>query len=264
MSEFFYGIPNTEPFWTGLKTLHYVLVGLAGGMAVLAAILTLRQHPDRNRYLWLAGLFILLDMFVLWAGSSARWYFSQFWLFLSFEPRAPIWWGTWGLSSALAAVALILLKTWVPLLKRIPEMLLGTVMLVGGLVALAYPGIALVVNENRPVWNEMMLVIFPVTALLMVLAVAMLFGSAWARRWEVMAAAVTVALLVAYPLTLQGEAREHFMREGLLVYATAGVLVAVALVLFRNPRLAAGLGLAGAVGLRWMLVQVGQIQAPGL
>jgi hypothetical protein len=98
----------------------------------------------------------------------------------------------------------------------------------------------------------------------MVLAVAMLLGSAWARRWEVMAAAVTVALLVAYPLTLQGEAREHFMREGLLVYATAGVLVAVALVLFRNPRLAAGLGLAGAVGLRWMLVQVGQIQAPGL
>jgi hypothetical protein len=263
MTEF-YGLPNTGEFWHWTNALHFVLVGLAGGMAFLAAILTLRQHPERKRYWWLAAILIALDLFVLWAESPARWRFSHIWLFFSFEPGAPIWWGAWGLSAAMAAVALLLLKQWVRLLERIPEGVLGVVLLLGSLVALAYPGFALAVNTTRPLWNSMMLAIFPITALLMVLAIAILLGSTWAKRWEVWAAALSLGLLLAYPFTLQEAAREHLLREGLVGYALAGLLIAVAALLFRNPRWAAALGLAGAVGLRWLLVMVGQFQSPGL
>lgn len=263
MTEF-YGLPNTGEFWHWTNALHFVLVGLAGGMAFLAAILTLRQHPERKRYWWLAGILIALDLFVLWAESPARWRFSHIWLFFSFEPGAPIWWGAWGLSAAMAAVALLLLKQWVRLLERIPEGVLGVVLLLGSLVALAYPGFALAVNTTRPLWNSMMLAIIPITALLMVLAIAILLGSTWAKRWEVWAAALSLGLLLAYPFTLQEAAREHLFREGLVGYALAGLLIAVAALLFRNPRWAAALGLAGAVGLRWLLVMVGQFQSPGL
>jgi hypothetical protein len=263
MTEF-YGIPNTGEFWHWPNALHFVLVGLAGGMAFLAAVLTMRQHPERQRYWWLAAVLIALDLFVLWAESPARWRFSHIWLFLSVEPGAPIWWGAWGLSAAMAVTALLLLKQWVRPLQRIPEWLLGVVLLVGSLVALAYPGFALAVNATRPLWNYMMLLIFPITAMLMVLAIALLLGSAWAKRWEVLTAVLSLVLLVAYPLTLQGPAREHFNHEGLIGYSIAGLLIAIAALLFRNPRWAAALGLVGAAGLRWLLVMVGQFQSPGL
>lgn len=263
MTEF-YGVPNTGEFWHWTNALHFVLVGLAGGMALLAAILTLRQHPERSRYVWLAAVLIVLDLFVLWAESSARWRFSHIWLFLSFQPGAPIWWGAWGLAASLAATAVLLLKQWIVPLRRVPEVAPGLVLLVGSLVALAYPGFALAINTTRPLWNNMMLFIFPITALLMVLAIALLLGSTWAKRWEVLVAVLSLALLVAYPLTLQGAARDHFNQEGLIGYAVAGLFIAIAAVFFRNPRWAAALGLAGAVGLRWLLVMVGQFQSPGL
>ncbi|MCS7068293.1 MAG: hypothetical protein NZN28_06645 [Meiothermus sp.] len=263
MTEF-YSLPNTGEFWHWTNALHFVLVGLAGGMALLAAILTLRQHPERNRYLWLAALLIVLDLFVLWAESPARWRFSHVWLFLGLHPSAPIWWGAWGLALSLVATLAVVLKPWVGFLRRIPEQLPGLLLLLGSLVALAYPGFALAVNTTRPLWNSMMLFLFPITALLMVLAVALLLGSEWARRWESWAAVLSLGLLVAYPFTLPEAARTHLLHEGLLGYALAGLLIAVAALLFRNPRWAAALGLAGAVGLRWVLVMVGQFQSPGL
>jgi len=264
MTEMIQGVPNVGMFWGWSKALHYVLVGLAGGMALLAAILTLRQHPDRNRYLWIAAVLIVLDLFVLWAESSARWRFGHIWLYLGFHPGSPIWWGSWGLGASLVAIAAVLLKQWVRPLQRIPEVLPGLLLLLGSLVVLAYPGFSLAVNVTRPLWNEMMLLIFPFTALLMVLAIAHLLGSTWARTWGIVAAVISLALLVAYPLTLQGAARQHFNQEGLVVYVVAGLLIAVGAVFFRNLRWAAAAGLAGAVGLRWLLVLVGQLQSPGI
>lgn len=263
MTEF-YGVPNTGEFWHWTNALHFVLVGLAGGMALLAAFLTLRQHPERHRYLWLAAILIVIDLFVLWAESPARWRFSHIWLFLSIQPAAPIWWGAWGLALSLVAALAILLKPWLRFLRRIPEQLPGLLLLLGSLVALAYPGFALAVNTTRPLWNHMMHFIFPITALLMVLAIALLLGSTWAKRWEVLVAVLSLALLVAYPLTLQGAARDHFNQEGLIGYVVAGLFIAIAAVFFHNPRWAAVLGLAGAAGLRWLLVMVGQFQSPGL
>ena len=41
MAEF-YGLPNAQEFWHWTNALHFVLVGLAGGVALLAALLHLK------------------------------------------------------------------------------------------------------------------------------------------------------------------------------------------------------------------------------
>ena len=96
MAEF-YGLPNAQEFWHWTNALHFVLVGLAGGVALLAALLHLKGDAEARRYTLYALMLIALDLFILWAESPARFRFTHIWLFLSFHPTSPIWWGAWGL-----------------------------------------------------------------------------------------------------------------------------------------------------------------------
>lgn len=259
-----YGIPNTGEFWHWSNALHFVLVGLAGGMAFVAAWLSLAGHRERDRYLLLAAALIVLDLFVLWAESGARWRFSQVWLFLSFNPAAPIWWGAWGLAFSLLMSGALLLRGPVRFLMRVPEKVLAVGLLMGSIVALMYPGFALAINVTRPLWNSWMVAIYPVTALLMVLGLALLMGSAWARRWELALAAGSLGLLLVYPLSLSPEAQDYLRSEGWLGYAVFVGLLLLGLALFRSPKVAAGMAVTGAAGVRWVLVMVGQYQGVGL
>ncbi len=260
MTEF-YGFPNSGEFWHWPNALHFVLVGLAGGMALLAALLTLRQDPERHRYTWLAAGLVLLDLLLLWAESPARWRFSHVWLFLSFRPAAPIWWGAWGLALSLAAAALLLLRERLPRLRALPLRALGLLLLLGSLVVLAYPGMALAVNPTRPLWNWAVVPLFLVTALGMALGLASLLGSPWARGWARAAGVLGLILWALYPLTLEAYARGHLYGEAGVGYGLSGLLLLLGL-----PRGSWGPGVAllGAAGLRWLLVMVGQLQAPGL
>jgi len=152
MTEF-YGLPNAGEFWHWTNALHFILVGLAGGVAFLAALLHLQNAKEARFFTLVALGLIALDLFVLWAESPARFRFTHVWLFLTFHPQSPIWWGAWGLALAFLSGGLLHLN-------RGPKEALKRVFLVASLVALAYPGLALAVNLNRPLWNALMLALF--------------------------------------------------------------------------------------------------------
>ncbi|GAB5601989.1 hypothetical protein FJNA_05140 [Thermus sp. FJN-A] len=252
MTEF-YGLPNAGEFWHWTNALHFVLVGLAGGVALLAALLHLGRQEEARRYTLLALLLIALDLLVLWAESPARFRFTHPWLFLSFHPQSPIWWGAWGLALAFVAAGLLHLG-WGP------RRLLAWALLLFSLVALGYPGMALAVNLNRPLWNPLVAGIFPLTAMGLALALAALLGSPWAKAPLRMAMGGGLFLGLLYPLTLSPEARGHLLEEGGLFF----LFLLVGLGVFGKERLAPWAGLLSAAGLRALLVLVGQWQGLGL
>lgn len=138
-------------------------------MAFLAALLHLKGQEEARRYTLLALLLIALDLLVLWAESPARFRFTHIWLFLSFHPQSPIWWGSWGLALSFLSAGLLYLG-------KGPRKLLAWGLLLFSLVALGYPGMALAVNLNRPLWNALLAGVFPLTALGLALA--------WRPSWE--------------------------------------------------------------------------------
>ncbi|TBH21419.1 hypothetical protein [Thermus thermamylovorans] len=253
MTEF-YGLPNAGEFWHWTNALHFVLVGLAGGMALLAALLHLKGHEEARRYTLLALLFIALDLFVLWAESPARFRFSHAWLFLSFQPASPIWWGAWGLALGFLASGLLYLG-------RGPRKPLAWALLLCSLVALAYPGMALAVNAGRPLWNALMAGIFPLTALALTLGVAALLRGVWALYPLRLLLGASLLLAFLYPLTLSPEARGHLWEEGGILY---GLILLLGLGVFWRERLAPWAGFLAAAGLRALLAMVGQWQGLGL
>jgi len=253
MTEF-YGLPNAGEFWHWTNALHFVLVGLAGGVAFLAALLHLQNAKEaRTLTLWALGL-IALDLFVLWAESPARFRFTHVWLFLTFHPQSPIWWGSWGLALAFLSGGLLHLN-------RGPKEALKWVFLVASLVALAYPGLALAVNLNRPLWKALMVALFPITALALALGLALLLKQGWARLPFQSFLGLGLFLAALYPFSLSAEARAHFLEEGGLAY---GLLLALGLGAFFGKGLAPWLGLLSAAGLRALMVLVGQWQGLGL
>jgi len=253
MTEF-YGLPNAGEFWHWTNALHFILVGLAGGVAFLAALLHLQNAKEARFFTLVALGLIALDLFVLWAESPARFRFTHVWLFLTFHPQSPIWWGAWGLALAFLSGGLLHLN-------RGPKEALKRVFLVASLVALAYPGLALAVNLNRPLWNALMLALFPITALALGLGLAILLKQAWARLPFQSFLGLALFLAALYPFSLSAEARAHFLEEGGIAY---GLLLALGLGAFFGKGLAPWLGLVSAAGLRALLVLVGQWQGLGL
>ncbi|GAA6737011.1 hypothetical protein ACLWNE_03760 [Thermus oshimai] len=252
MTEF-YGLPNAGEFWHWTNALHFVLVGLAGGVALLAAYLHLKRHEEARRYtLWALAL-IALDLFVLWAESPARFRFTHIWLFLSFHPQSPIGWGAWGLALSFLTGGLLFLG-------KGPQRALAWAFLLFSLVALAYPGMALAVNLNRPLWNALLAGLFPLTALVLALALAALLGSPWAREPLRLFAGASLLLTALYPLTLAPEARGHLLEEGGFPFL---LFLLLGLGAFQE-RLGPWMGLLSAAGLRALLVLVGQWQGFGL
>jgi len=245
MTEFF-GAPNAH-FWHWTNGLHFALVGLAGGVAFVAGLLHLRDRKARGLTL-LALALIALDLFLLWAESSARFRFTHVWLFLSFRPAAPIWWGSWGLLASLAFGA------WLYLRPGFRPAAYG--LLLGSLVVLAYPGLALAVNqEARPLWNAFLAAYFPLSALLLGLWTAYLLGN---KEYEGLALGgvwASFLLTLLYPLSLSGVARGLFAHLEPGFWLLSGLLL---LALLLPPRARVALGGVLVLALRAFLVLGGQ------
>ena len=253
MAEF-YGLPNAQEFWHWTNALHFVLVGLAGGVALLAALLHLKGDAEARRYTLYALMLIALDLFILWAESPARFRFTHIWLFLSFHPTSPIWWGAWGLGLGFLTGGLLYLG-------KGSQRALAWALLVFSLVALSYPGLALAVNLNRPLWNGLMAGLFPLTALVLALGLAALLKSPWALFPLRVLAGASLLLALLYPLALPPEARGHLLEEAGFWY---GLYLLLGLGTFWQERLAPWAGLLAAAGLRALLVLAGQWQGLGL
>lgn len=263
MTEF-YGLPNSGAFWHWPTLIHFVLVALAGGTALVTALLTFRRDKSALRYAWVALVLIVLDLLVLWAESSARFRFTHLWLFVTFKPTAAMWWGAWGLAGS-ALMTFLLGLGWGP--KR----LWASGLSVTSTLVLLYPGLLLVANAARPLWTPVLLAFIPLTSLLTVLGLGMLLRWAWAKPW-LLALSIGSALLgglYLVGLAVGGleakEALAHFWHEGGPLYLLGLVLMLMSPALLgRFPMLAGLSAVAGATLARSLIVEIGQLQGFGL
>jgi hypothetical protein len=258
----FYGIPNAAPFWHWATLFHFGLVALAGGMAFVTAIAGLRDHPRTRTYALVAIVLILLDLATLWLESPARFRFTHVWIFLSFEPTSPIWLGAWGLTVSLLTSLLL----W---LKRGPRMLWSSILVATSSMALIYPGLALAVNTNRPMWLPLITVLFPLTAMVTVVALALLFRQAWARRWLVPLSLASVLLSLAYLFGLYttpidaGHSLAYFWDHGGPLFVLGLAFLLAPVLVRRFPFVIAVAPLVGATIVRSLIVEIGQHQGFG-
>ncbi len=258
MTEF-YALPNSEHFWHWPTLIHFFLVALAGGAAVVTTIALITKHPKVRTYALVTMVLIVLDLITLWVESPARFRFTHIWIFLSITPTAPIWLGAWGLTISLVSSFFV----WI---AKGPRALWATLLVIGSALAIIYPGLALAANINRPLWTPVLLVLFPLTSMLSVVALAHLLRQDWARRWIAPLSLASVAVGVLYLAGLAmgtSEMRQAFSYlwgHGGLLFVLGLVLMAVVPVIRRVPVAAALVPLAGATIVRSLVVEVGQIQ----
>jgi hypothetical protein len=259
MSEF-YGLPNSAHFWHWPTLIHFALVALAGGMIVVTTVASFANHPKLRTYAFVTMILIVLDLATLWIESPARFRFTHVWLFLTFTPTAPIWLGGWGLAMSLVASFF----TW---WQRGPKVLWQAILVLGSTLAMVYPGLALAANLNRPMWTPALLVLFPLTGMVTVLALAYIFNQAWAGRYLVMVSLASAGMGVVYlvGMALGGaEAQAAFAylwgHDGLLLSLAIAAMLAAPLLVQRLPLLAGLVPLLGATLIRSLIVEVGQAQ----
>jgi hypothetical protein len=260
MTEF-YGLPNSEHFWHWPTLIHFALVALAGGMILVTTVASFTNHPKVRTYALITMVLIVLDLMTLWVESPSRFRFTHVWIFLSFSPAAPIWLGGWGLVISLGSSFFI---WW----QKGPKLLWQAGLVVGSTLALAYPGMALAFNLNRPMWTPVLLILFPLTGMVTVLALAHLFKQAWAARLLVTASLASAAAGVVYlaGMALGGsEAQRAFAyfwsHDGLLISLSLMAMLAVPLLIRRTPALVAALiPLVGATLIRSLIIEAGQNQ----
>ena len=253
----FYGIPGGGHFWHWTTQIHFLLVALAGGFTLYTALLGMKNGSEGRKLAPWALLLIAADLFMLWAESPARFRFTQFWLFLGIHPKAAIWWGAWGLAlSALLLLVIILQKQagkyWYALLA------------VCSTIVVLYPGYALAANAARPLWDHLLLALFPATALLLALALLIAWRGEEAVRWLELTSWVSLLLALLLPAALasggvdQARALALLLRRGLLFGLGTLLVLLAALTARRTPALAAACAFAGAWLIRGWLVAEGQ------
>ena len=259
MTEF-YGLPNAAHFWHWPTLIHFALVALAGGAVLVTTIASITQHPKVRTYAFITMVLIVLDLITLWVESPARFRFTHVWIFLAFTPTAPIWLGAWGLIISLGSSFFV----W---LNKGPKLLWNAGLVVGSALALIYPGLALALNINRPLWTPAILVLFPLTGMVTVLALAYLFKQSWAARWLTALSLASTFMGVLYLVALatgSTEARQAFayfwQHDGLLFAVGLIALAVVPLLVRRVPLLAGLVPLAGATLIRSLIVDLGQAQ----
>lgn len=258
----FYGVTNDVPFWHWTTLLHFCLVALAGGAALLTAMRAMTWASFPRRLATITVVLVALDLVVLWAESEARFRLTHVYLFLSFRPASAIWWGAWALAGS-ALLGVLLAAGWGP------RRLWGGLLAVTATVALLYPGLALASNAARPLWTPLLLAFMPVTGLLVAWGVALVFRQTDLR--PVVAglglAGAGLGGLYLIGLAFGGDASRaglaELWRQGgpAFVVALAAMLLTPALV--RRWPLAAGLlAAAGAVLARTLLVHIGAFMPP--
>jgi hypothetical protein len=259
MTEF-YGLPNSAHFWHWPTLFHFAFVALAGGAATVTAVAAWTNHPKLRLYALITMIFIVLDLITLWAESPARFRFTHVWLFLAFTPTAPIWVGAWGLIISIGSSFFL----WI---AKGPKLLWTLGITVGAALAMFYPGWALAININRPLWTPLLILLFPLTGMTTVVALAALFRQGWATRYlaPLSLASLAVAALYLFALaTGSAEARhafEVFWHHDALWLVGALVLLAATPALVRRvPLAAAVLPLVGATVVRSLIVEAGQAQ----
>ena len=258
----FYGMPNSGAFWHWPTLIHFVLVALAGGMALVAAIRAWQDDDNSRTLAFIALALIALDFLTLWGESSARFRLTHIWLFLSFQPLAYIWLGAWGLIISAIMSLLIAFKLGS---KRV----WAAIMMLSATIVLLYPGLALAANSNRPLWTPLLLVFFPLTSLLMVLGIGQ-FRWEWAKPYFLSLSLLGAIFGGMYLVGLSfggleaKEALHHFMQEGGWLYSLALLLMlAGSFLLKRFPALAGLLAVVGAILARSLIIEIGQYQGFG-
>jgi len=253
----YYGIPGVAPFWHWTTLVHFLLVALAGGFSFYTAILGLKDESAGRRLAWWALLFIVLDLLMLWAESPARFRFSHIWLFLSFRPAAAIWWGAWGLSISALMLLLVVLqighaRTWFGILAATST------------IVLLYPGYAVAANAARPLWDHLLLAVFPATALLLSLALLIAWRGDEALGWMQTLSWASLILILLYPVALASGGAEQtralalLLRRGLWFAIGAALIFLAALIVKKRPALAAACAFTGALLVRSWIVEEGQ------
>ena len=260
MTEFWYGLPNSGHFWHWPTLVHFALVALAGGAAVVTAVAAWTKHPKLRLYALVTMIFIVLDLFTLWLESPARFRFTHVWLFLSFTPTAPIWVGAWGLILSMGSAFFL----WI---AKGPRLLWSSGTTVGAALAIYYPGWALAANLNRPLWTPLLIVLFPLTGMTTVVAIAALLRQPWAARFltplSLSSAGVAAAYLIGLALG-NAETRVAFEafwhHDAPWLIGALVLLVATPALVRRVPLAAAVLPLVGATVVRSLIVEAGQAQ----
>jgi len=259
-----YGLPGVGPFWHWPTLLHFSLVALAGGTALLAALRALGRERFPRRLAWLALGLVALDLVLLWAGSPARFRLTHVYLYLAVRPGSAIWWGAWGLAST--AVLTLLLAV-----GRGPRWLWGGMLSLTATITLVYPGLALAANAARPLWTPLLLAFMPVTGLLVAWGAALLFRQRDLRD-PVAGLALGGALLGALylaGLAFGGAAARaglaELWREGGTAYLAALLAMLLSPLLVRRWPAAGGLlAVAGAVLARSLIVHIGAFMPPAM
>lgn len=259
MTEF-YGLPNSQHFWHWPTLIHFALVALAGGAVLVTTIASMTQHPKVRSYAFIAMVLIVLDLMTLWIESPARFRFTHVWLFLTFTPTAPIWLGGWGLIISLGSAFFV----W---LNKGPRILWNAGLVLGSTLALVYPGLALALNVNRPMWTPVLLLLFPLTGMVTVLAIAHLLKQAWAARYLVMVSIASASIGIVYLAAMatgNAEARHAFAyfwsHDGVLFSAALALMFAAPTLVRRVPLLAGVVPLVGATLVRSLIIEAGQAQ----
>jgi protein NrfD len=164
--------------WTWEIPVYLFVGGAVAGMMVLAGIAMLRiaRGEEARRFAsWQAPLlgFLLLNlgMLALLADLSHRWYAWR--VFLTFQPTAPMSWGSWMLMLVYGVLLLSLLvrlpQSWPWLGARVPRLqelsdritghprrlgALGVVNVALGIGLGTYTGLLLATMVARPLWNS--------------------------------------------------------------------------------------------------------------